>query len=112
MPATSLAAPARRGLLARPGLRVKQLVLVIGGVYFTLVAVTNVVSFVVSVGGYHWAFLNSGHVGYIASVTKAYHWPAWFDQAAVLAAAVVEAAGSVPVRQRAAGLPRRRHRRP
>jgi len=82
------------GLLARPGLRVKQLVLVIGAVYFTLVAVTNVVSFVVSVGGYHWAFLNSGNVSYIASVTKVYKWPAWFDQAAVLAAAVAEATGA------------------
>ena len=81
------------GLLARP-VRVKQLVLVIGAVYFTLLAVTNVVSFVVSAGGYHWAFLNSGNVSYIASVTKVYNWPAWFDKAAVLAAAVVEAAGA------------------
>lgn len=81
-------------LLTRPGLRVKQLVLGIGAVYFTFVAVTNAVNFIVSVGGFHWAFLNSGNVSYIASITKVYSWPAWFDKAAVLAAAVVEAAGA------------------
>jgi hypothetical protein len=81
-------------LLTPPGLRVKQLVLGIGAVYFTFVAVTNIVNFIASVGGYHWAFLNSGNVSYISSVTKAYAWPAWFDQAAVLAAAVAEAAGA------------------
>ena len=67
----------------------------IGAVYFTFVAVTNVVNFIVSVGGYHWSFLNSGNVGYIASITKVYSWPAWFDKAAVLAAALAEAAGAL-----------------
>ena len=81
-------------LLARPGVRVKQLVLGIGAVYFTFVAVTNIVNFIVSVGGYHWTFLNSGNVSYISSVTKIYAWPAWFDKAVVLAAALAEAAGA------------------
>jgi len=84
----------RSRLLARPGVRVKQLVLGIGAVYFTFVAVTNIVNFIVSVGGYHWTFLNSGNVSYISSVTKIYAWPAWFDQAAVLAAALAETAGA------------------
>jgi hypothetical protein len=84
----------RYRLLARPGVRVKQLVLGIGAVYFTFVAVTNIVNFIVSVGGYHWTFLNSGNVSYISSVTKIYAWPAWFDKAAVLAAALAEAAGA------------------
>jgi hypothetical protein len=85
----------RSRLLTPPGLRVKQLVLGIGAVYFTLVAVTNIVNFIVSVGGYHWTFLNSGNVSYITSVTKIYAWPAWFDKAAVLAAALAETAGAV-----------------
>ena len=85
----------RYHVLAAPGLRVKQLVLGIGAVYFTFVAVTNIVNFIVSVGGYHWAFLNSGNVSYITSITKNYSWPGWFDKAAVLAAAVVEAAGAL-----------------
>jgi hypothetical protein len=84
----------RYRLLARPGIRVKQLVLGIGAVYFTFVAVTNIVNFIVSVGGYHWTFLNSGNVSYISSVTKIYAWPAWFDKAAVLAAALAETAGA------------------
>lgn len=82
-------------VLTPPGLRIKQLVLGIGAVYFTFVAVTNMVNFIVSVGGYHWSFLNSGNVSYIASITKVYSWPAWFDKAAVLAAALVEAAGAL-----------------
>jgi drug/metabolite transporter superfamily protein YnfA len=84
----------RSRLLARPGVRVKQLVLGIGAVYFTFVAVTNIVTFIVSVGGYHWTFLNSGNVSYISSITKIYAWPAWFDKAAVLAAALAETAGA------------------
>jgi hypothetical protein len=86
---------ARYRVLSPPGLRIKQLVLGIGAVYFTFVAVTNVVNFIVSVGGYHWSFLNSGNVSYIASITKVYSWPAWFDKAAVLAAALAETAGAL-----------------
>jgi hypothetical protein len=85
----------RYRLLTPPGLRVKQLVLGIGAVYFTFLAVTNIVNFIVSVGGYHWTFLNSGNVSYIGSVTKVYAWPAWFDKAVVLAAALAETAGAV-----------------
>ena len=86
---------ARYRVLSPPGLRIKQLVLGIGAVYFTFVAVTNVVNFIVSAGGYHWSFLNSGNVSYIASITKVYSWPSWFDKAAVLAASLVEAAGAL-----------------
>ena len=85
----------RYRLLTPPGLRVKQLVLGIGAVYFTFLAVTNIVNFIVSVGSYHWTFLNSGNVSYISTVTKVYGWPAWFDKAAVLAAALAETAGAV-----------------
>jgi len=81
--------------LARPGIRVKQLVLGIGAVYFTFVGVTNAVNFVATVGGLHWVFLNSGNASYITSITKLYGWPTWFDRAAVLAAAVVEAVGAL-----------------
>ena len=98
MPATAspvkATSRARARVLSAPGLRIKQLVLGIGAVYFTFVAVTNVVNFIVSVGGYHWSFLNSGNVSYIASITKGYSWPTWFDKAAVLAASLVEAAGA------------------
>jgi len=80
--------------LEPPGLRVKQLVLVIGAVYFTFVAVTNLVNFIAVTGGYHWVFLNSQNESYIATITKAYRWPAWFDKAAVLAAAVAEGIGA------------------
>jgi hypothetical protein len=61
----------RYRVLTPPGLRVKQLVLGIGAVYFTFVAVTNIVNFIVSVGGYRWTFLNSGNVSYITSCGSA-----------------------------------------
>jgi hypothetical protein len=85
---------ARERALVPLGVRVKQLVLGIGAVYFTFITVTNTVNFIASVGGYHWVFLNSGNVSYITSITKIYSWPTWFDKAAVLAAVVAEGAGA------------------
>ena len=84
----------RERALVPLGIRVKQLVLGIGAVYFTFITVTNTVNFISSVGGYHWVFLNSGNVSYITSITKIYAWPAWFDKAAVLAAVAAEGAGA------------------
>ena len=81
-------------MLAQPGLLLKRLVLAVGGVYFTMVAVTNAVNFIASVGDFHWTFLNSGNVAYIASVTKVYSWPAWTADAAVLMAALAEGFGA------------------
>ena len=78
----------------RPGLLLKRLVLVIGAVYFTMVAVTNTVNFIAAVGGFHWTFLNSGNAAYIASIIKVYSWPAWTTDAAVLAAALAEGFGA------------------
>jgi hypothetical protein len=81
-------------VLAQPGLLLKRLVLAVGAVYFAMVAVTNTVNFIASVGGFHWTFLNSGNAAYIASVTKIYSWPTWADNAAVLAAALAEGFGA------------------
>jgi hypothetical protein len=57
LPAAARGFPAR--LLACPGLLLKRLVLVFGGLYFVMVAVTNVVNFVTTVGGFHWTFLTT-----------------------------------------------------
>lgn len=84
----------RSRALAQPSLFLKRLVLAVGAVYFTLVAVTNAVNFIASVGGFHSTFLNSGNAAYIASVTKVYSWPAWTDNAAVLVAALAEGFGA------------------
>jgi hypothetical protein len=80
---------------SRPGLLFKRLTLLIGAVYFSFVAVTNVVDLVASVGGYHWTVLNSGNVGYIASITKGYSLPGSFDEVAVTLAAVAVGIGAV-----------------
>ncbi len=39
-------------MLAQPGLLLKRLVLAVGGVYFAMVAVTNAVNFIASVGDF------------------------------------------------------------
>jgi hypothetical protein len=82
-------------LAARPGLLFKRLILLVGAVFFTCVAVTNVVDFIASVGGYHWIVLNSGNSSYIDSITKPYSLPSGFTEVAVLAAALAESIGAV-----------------
>lgn len=93
-PPADVAAGFRSRVLAQPGLLLKRLVLLVGAVYFAFVAVTNAVNFVASAGGFHWKFLNSGNVAYIASVTKIYSWPGRVDNAVVLVAALAEGFGA------------------
>jgi hypothetical protein len=93
-PPADIAAGFRSRTLAQPGLLLKRLVLLAGAVYFSFVAVTNAVNFIASAGGFHWTFLNSGNVAYIASVTKIYSWPTWADKAVVLVAALAEGFGA------------------
>jgi hypothetical protein len=81
-------------VFARPGLTFKRLTLLIGALYFTLVAGTNVVNFVASISDHHWTVLNSGNVAYIDSIVKGYPVPSRFAELAVLAAAVVEGIGA------------------
>ena len=81
-------------VFARPGLTFKRLTLLVGALYFTLVAATNVVNFVASVGDHQWTVLNSGNVAYIDSIVKGYPVPHRFPMLAVLAAAVVEGFGA------------------
>jgi hypothetical protein len=81
--------------LAEPGLLLKRLVLAVGAVYFTMVAATNAVNFIASVGDFHWTFLNSGNAAYVALVTNTYSWLMWTDNAAVLAAALAEGFGAL-----------------
>jgi hypothetical protein len=81
-------------LLDQPGLLLKRLVLVVGAVYLAMVAVTNVVDFIASVGHFHWVFLNSGNAAYIASIVKVYSWPVWTVDAVVLIAALAEGFGA------------------
>jgi hypothetical protein len=86
---TSATAPLHVGVVF------KRITLLIGAIYLSFVCVTNAVDFVATVGGYHWTFLNSGNAAYIESITKTYSMPAWFNDAAVLAAALAEGFGAV-----------------
>ncbi len=81
-------------LLDRPGLLLKRLVLLVGAVYFAMVAVTNAVNFAASAGHFHWVFLNSGNAAYITSIVKVYSWPVWTVDGIVLMAALAEGFGA------------------
>jgi hypothetical protein len=81
-------------LTDQPGLLLKRLVLLAGAIYLAMVATTNAVNFIASVGHFHWTFLNSGNAAYIASITKVYAWPVWTDHAVVLVAALAEGFGA------------------
>jgi hypothetical protein len=84
----------RSRLLDQPGLLLKRLVLLGGGMYLTFVAVTNAIDFIAVTGGFHLTFLNSGNAAYIASVTKVYSWPSWANDSVVLLATLAEAFGA------------------
>ncbi|MFZ2013422.1 MAG: hypothetical protein WAV00_06335 [Nocardioides sp.] len=78
----------------RSGLALKRLVLIFGATYLGLVCLTNIVNLVNAVAGTHSRFLNSQNASYIASVVKVYAVPGWFDNLAVLGAALVEGLGA------------------
>ncbi|MBV9795542.1 MAG: hypothetical protein JO016_16565 [Actinobacteria bacterium] len=80
--------------LDQPGLLLKRLVLAVGALYFTMVALTNAINFAVTVGHFHWTFLNSGNAAYITSITKVYGWPGWTTSTVVLLAALAEGFGA------------------
>jgi hypothetical protein len=59
-----------------------------------MVAVTNAVNFIASVGHFHSVFLNSGNTAYIASIAKVYAWPVWTMDAIAAMAALAEGLGA------------------
>jgi hypothetical protein len=87
-------APDGAGTVSQPALLLKRVVLAIGALYFTMVALTNAINFIATVGHFHWLFLNSGNAAYITSITKVYGWPAWTTATVVLLAALAEGFGA------------------
>ncbi len=79
----------------RPGLRLKQLVLLIGAVYLSLIFVTNVVNLVVTLAGAHVVLFNSGNVAYIQQIAHPYGWGRGFAEVAVLGALLAEGFGAL-----------------
>jgi hypothetical protein len=81
--------------LDRPGVRFKQLVLLIGAIYLGFVSVTNAINVAVTLSGHHDVILNSGNVDYIRSITHAYGGPRWLATTAVVAALLAEGIGAL-----------------
>jgi len=51
----------------------KRLLLLFWAIYFSMVALTNLVNLLNSTGAIHWSFLDSGNLGYMLSIVKIYH---------------------------------------
>lgn len=56
----------------QPGLLLKRLVLVFWAMFFSLVALTNLVNLLDELGAFDWRFLDSGNYGYLRSVVDVY----------------------------------------
>jgi hypothetical protein len=54
------------------GLLFKRLLLLFWAMYFSMIAITNAVDLLDSVGALHWTFLDSGNFDYMRSVVKVY----------------------------------------
>jgi hypothetical protein len=87
--------PRMSGLLARPGLRLKQLLLVLGAAYLGVVALTNVVNLGDEALAANVTVLNSHNTGYVASLVGVYSVPGWLDELVVVGAAILEAIGAL-----------------
>lgn len=83
------------GLLARPGLRLKQLLLVLGAAYLGVVAVTNLVNLGAEALTADVTALNSRNTDYVASVVGVYSVPGWLDELVVVGAATLETVGAL-----------------
>lgn len=57
----------------RLGRRLGGLLLLFWAMYFSLIAVTNLVNLLDALGTIHWTFLDSGNFGYLRSVVRVYH---------------------------------------
>lgn len=58
---------------SRSSYRLKRLLLLFWTLYFSLVALTNLVNLLDSIAAVHWRFLDSGNFAYMLSVVKIYH---------------------------------------
>ena len=85
--------PASR--LDAPGRLLKCLLLGFWWMYFSMVALTNLVDLLGAVGATHWTFLNSGNFGYLQSVVKVYAVAPTLTKGLLAGAFAIEAIGAV-----------------
>jgi hypothetical protein len=76
------------------GLLFKRLLLVFWTMFFTLVAVTNLVDLLDELGAFDWRFLDSGNYDYLRSVVKAYDVGPAITKAMLAGALAIEAAAA------------------
>jgi hypothetical protein len=81
-------------IAAEPSRLLKRLLVVFWAMYFSLVAVTNLVDLLGQFSALHWTFLNSMNFSYIRSVVKVYHVGAVPTKVLLTGALIVEATGA------------------
>jgi len=83
--------PATRPL----GFVFKRLVLLFWTMFFTMVAVTNLVNIASALGIFDWTFLNSGNFAYLESVVAVYDIGSTLTKLALIGAFLIEALAAV-----------------
>ena len=78
-----------------PGVLFKRLVLLFWTMYFTLVAVTNLVDLLGEFDIFQWTFLNSGNFAFLESVVKVYAVSPDVTKLLLVSAWVIEVTGAV-----------------
>jgi hypothetical protein len=95
LPAPLAHAPARAkhaAGFAAPGLLLGRVLVLFWAGYFSIIALTNLVDLLDSVGAIRWTFLNSGNFEYLHSVVKIYGVGSSATTALLVGAVVIEAA--------------------
>jgi hypothetical protein len=78
-----------------PAVTFKRLLLLFWAVYFSIVALTNVVSLLDELSAIHWTFLDSGNFDYMYSVTKVYEVGTGVTKILFVGAIAIELVGAV-----------------
>jgi hypothetical protein len=82
-------------IAAEPSRLLKRVLVLFWAMYFSLVALTNLVDLLGQFNALHWTFLNSENFSYIRSVVKVYHLGTVPTKALLTGALIIEATAAV-----------------
>jgi hypothetical protein len=83
------------GVLRQPGLLFKRILIAFWALFFSLVALTNLVDLLDTLGAFDWRFLNSENYDYLHSVVKVYDVGPLVTKLLLAGALAIEAIGAV-----------------
>jgi hypothetical protein len=83
------------GVLSQPGLLFKRILIGFWALFFSLVALTNLVDLLDTLGAFDWRFLNSENYAYLHSVVKVYDVGSLVTKLLLAGALAIETIGAV-----------------